>query len=41
MIGSATAEALLASANDAYMQLHNERNELESERNEYRYVYLY
>ena len=34
MIGSATAEALLASANDAYMQLHNERNE-------YRYVYLY
>jgi len=39
MIGSATAEALISSVNNAYMQLHNEQNELEEERNEYRYVF--
>jgi hypothetical protein len=36
MIGSATAEALITSANDAYMRIHNERNELEQERDKYR-----
>ncbi|KIL55205.1 hypothetical protein M378DRAFT_18155 [Amanita muscaria Koide BX008] len=34
LIGDATAEALISSANDAYMRINNERNELEQERDE-------
>ena len=37
MIGSASAESLMSSANEAYMRLNNDRRELERELDEYRY----
>ena len=38
LIGTASAESLLSSTNEAYMQIHNERNGLKQERDEYQYA---
>ncbi|KAM6491931.1 hypothetical protein JOM56_012569 [Amanita muscaria] len=38
LIGNAPAEALISSANDVYMRIHTEKNELEQERNQLKYA---